>query len=54
MKRLLYYCMLFLFFVCFVWNALSKKDSIMGTPDLTTQVEQREVPNDLALVGSMP
>lgn len=31
MRKWLYYIMLFGFFVCAVWNALSKKDSIMGT-----------------------
>ena len=52
MKKLLYYCMLFLFFVCVVWNALSKRDSIMGIPAQTTDREQPIVSE--VLVATLP
>ena len=54
MKRVLYYCMLLAFFVCFIWNALSKKDSIMGTAAAPVQAEQTSLPNDLALASNLP
>jgi len=54
MKRVLYYCMLGVFFVCFVWNALSKRDSIMGTPAPITQTEQSDRFNELALISALP
>lgn len=31
MRKVLYYLMLLFFFACTIWNAISKRDSIMGT-----------------------
>lgn len=41
MRKILYYIMLFVFYVCVVWNALRKHDSIMGTDDNTGQAPPR-------------
>lgn len=43
MRKVLYYVMLFLFYVCVVWNALRKHDSIMGTDDKSAQGQPRTV-----------
>lgn len=43
MRKILYYIMLFVFYVCVVWNALRKHDSIMGTEDKTVQNPARPV-----------
>lgn len=43
MRKVLYYVMLFLFYVCVVWNALRKHDSIMGTDDNAVQAPPQAV-----------
>lgn len=43
MRKILYYIMLFVFYVCVVWNALRKHDSIMGTESEGARQEPPEI-----------
>jgi hypothetical protein len=51
MRKTLYYLMLLLFFVCIVWNAVRKRDSIMGTE---AAVAGDGNLSELVAVGSLP
>lgn len=51
MRKILYYLMIIVFSICTIWNALSKKESILGPAPTTVENFQPEPTNDWAFAS---
>ena len=51
MRKFLYFCMLIIFFVCIVVNALTKKDSILGTGPFSEDAVTKQSDGKLAAIS---
>jgi hypothetical protein len=50
-RKILYYLMLIVFSICTVWNALSKKASILGPTPTTVESPQQKPTSDWAFAS---
>jgi hypothetical protein len=53
MRKVLYYLMIIVFSICTIWNALSKKESILGTPPAAPESPQQERTSDWAFASQI-